>query len=212
MPFTTVAKLRAQTVSSLRRVVLPLIIVTTAVVSGCGRPAPDPAAEAAAAEKKAAEAKAREEADAKREAQRLADLWTYSVTPAGKGNQLSTYIFSTEMIDTGGETPGRVQLVFRDHPAWGRSSYLVMPGGDFNCYAGCTLAVTVDAAAPKSMAGRRPKTDEAIAMFINDWRALWRLTNGAKQLTIEFPVRAGGTRRATFEVAGLDRSRMPGWN
>jgi hypothetical protein len=62
------------------------------------------------------------------------------------------------------------------------------------------------------MAGRRPKTDEAIAMFINDEAALWKLTAGAKRLSIEFPVRAGGTRTATFEVGGLDRAKMPGWD
>ncbi len=74
------------------------------------------------------------------------------------------------------------------------------------------MKVTVDDAAAKPMAGRRPKTDEAIAMFINDEMTLWRMTAGAKRLSVEFPVRAGGTRTATFEIAGLDRSKMPGWN
>ena len=31
-------------------------------------------------------------------------------------------------------------------------------------------------------------------MFIEDERALWRLAGTAKVLTIEFPVKAGGTR------------------
>ena len=159
------------------------------------------------------EAKARDLAAAtRREVERLAALWTYSDTPAGKGRQLSTYIFSTEMIDTDGKTPHRVQLVFRDHADWGRSSYLVLQAGDFNCYSGCNVQVNVDDAPPKPMASRRPKTDEAIAMFINDEMALWALTRGAKRLSIEFPVRAGGTRTATFEVAGLDRSKMPKWD
>ena len=61
------------------------------------------------------------------------------------------------------------------------------------------------------MAARRPKTDEAIAMFINDAQVLWRLTAGATRISIEFPVKAGGTRTATFDVAGLDDSKMPGW-
>jgi hypothetical protein len=188
------------------------LLLSLAAFPACSEPGPTPAEEAAAAEKKAAEAKAREEAAARREVQRLSDLWTYSVTPAGQGNQLSTYIYSTEMVETGGQTPNRVQLVFRDHPSWGRSSYLVLQGGDFNCYSGCNVTVTVDDTPGKPMAGRRPKTDEAIAMFINDEMALWRLTEGAKRITIDFPVRAGGTRSATFEVSGLDRAKMPGWD
>ena len=33
----------------------------------------------------------------------------------------------------------------------------------------------------------------------------------ATRLRIEFPERAGGTRTASFEVAGLDETQMPGW-
>src|SRR4029453_3477670 len=98
-------------------------------------PEADRAEHAAAEAAKAAEARARDAAAAKREAARLADLWTYSDTPAGKGRQLSTYLYSGEGVDTGGQGPKRVQLVFRDHPSWGRSSYLVLQGGDFNCYS-----------------------------------------------------------------------------
>ena len=88
----------------------------------------------------------------------------------------------------------------------------MLQAGDFNCYGSCTVTVTVDDATPKRMAARRPPTDEAIAMFINDARALWRLTAGAKRLSVEFPVKAGGTRTVSFDVAGLDRSKMPGWD
>jgi hypothetical protein len=62
------------------------------------------------------------------------------------------------------------------------------------------------------MAASRPKTDEAIAMFIEDERALWRLAKDAKVLAVEFPVKAGGTRTAVFEVGGLDPSKLPKWN
>jgi hypothetical protein len=192
--------------------VLLLVMVAVAALSGCADPEAERAATAAAESAKANETRAREAAAAKREAERLADLWTYTNSPAGKGRQLSAYLFSAEPVDTDGQGANRVQLVFRDHPAWGRSSYLVLQGGDFNCYSGCTIQVKVDDAAPKPMAGRRPKTDEAIAMFINDEAALWRMTAGAKRITIEFPVRAGGTRAATFDVAGLDRSKMPKWD
>ncbi len=62
-----------------------------------------------------------------------------------------------------------------------------------------------------AMAASRPKTDEAIAMFIEDNRALWRMTRGVKAMTIEFPVKAGGKRTATFEVGGLDHGKLPKW-
>lgn len=187
------------------------IFAAMAGTSGCGEPGPDRAARAAKAqaEAKAAADKAREENEAARAAQRLLDLWTYTSVPVDKGRQASAMIYSSNSVDTDGTGEKGVQLVFRDHPAWGRSSYLVLQGGDFNCYGGCTVAVKVDDAPAKRMAARRPPTDEAIAMFINDWRELWRLTDGAKRISIEFPVKAGGTRTAEYDVAGLNRSRMP---
>jgi hypothetical protein len=193
--------------------ILPAFVLVLVGLAGCGPSAAERAVADANARAAAEEAKARDLAAAtRREVERLAALWTYSDTPAGKGRQLSTYIFSTEMIETDGKTPNRVQLVFRDHAEWGRSSYLVLQAGDFNCYGGCTVQVKVDEAPAKPMAGRRPKTDEAIAMFINDEAALWKLTAGARRLSIEFPVRVGGTRTATFEVSGLDRTKMPKWD
>jgi hypothetical protein len=171
-----------------------------------GSPAqPDPAAEAA-------RAKARAEADAARDAERLARLWNYYEQPVGKGLQLSASLFSTNGVDADGLGARSVRLVFREHPEWGKASYLVLETGDFQCYAGCRVAVTIDDNAPVRMAAKRPKTDEAIAMFINDAPALWRLIRDAKRLSVEFPVKAGGTRSASFEVSGLDRSKMPGWD
>jgi len=49
-------------------------------------------------------------------------------------------------------------------------------------------------------------------MFINDAVALWNLTRGATRISVEFPVAAGGTRTASFDVGGLGAARMPGWN
>ena len=48
-------------------------------------------------------------------------------------------------------------------------------------------------------------------MFIEDEAALWRIANDAGMVAVEFPVKAGGTRTALFEVGGLDPMRMPGW-
>ena len=154
----------------------------------------------------------RAKAEAMREAQRLAALWAYNIETVKGGRQLSAAIYAKKEVDTDRSGAKPVRLIFRDHPSWGRSSYLVLQAGDFNCYGGCKVKVTVDDGAPKSMAALRPKTDDAIAMFINDQRALWRMTRKAKTLAIEFPVKAGGTRTAVFEVAGLDGGKLPGWD
>ncbi|ALN93401.1 MULTISPECIES: hypothetical protein [Lysobacter] len=154
-------------------------------------------------------------AKAAREQRRVESLWSYMSTPVklakGKsGTQLSASIYARANVETDGSIPRPVQLIFRDHPDWGRSSYLVLQTGDFDCYGGCKLKVTVDGKS-KTMPGSRPKTDEAIAMFIEDERGLWRMIGEAKELSIEFPVKAGGKRTASFEVGGLNQGKLPGW-
>jgi len=157
-----------------------------------------------------AEAKAK--ADAARETMRLASLWSYNTETVKGGKQLSAAIYAKDDVDTDGSGEKQVRLIFRDHPDWGRSSYLVLQAGDFDCYGSCRVKVAIDDATPKAMAANRPKTDEAIAMFIDDQRALWRMTQDAKVMSVEFPVSAGGTRTAVFEVGGLDRAKLPAWN
>lgn len=155
---------------------------------------------------------AKSKADAAREQRRLANLWNYNQVMIGKGAQVSASIMSAEPLDTDGS--GRkqdVQLVFRDHPEWKRSAYLVLKAGDFPCLKGCKVKVSVDDGKPKAMDAWRPDTDEAIAMFIEDYKGLWKLAAQAKTLKIEFPVKAGGTRTAEFETGGLDTAQMPGW-
>lgn len=147
-----------------------------------------------------------------REDRRLASLWSYQSLPVDGGAQVSASIGARENVDVDGSGPGPVQLIFRDHPDWGRSSYLVLKAGDFACRGGCRVQVVVDEGTPRSIAASRPDTDEAIAMFIEDEAALWRLARDAATLAIEFPVAAGGTRTAVFEVGGLDTARMPDWN
>ena len=156
-----------------------------------------------------AEVKAK--AEAARDLRRMQGLWQYNTVPVGtKGSQISASIYSKERVDVDGSGPKPVQLVFRDHPEWKRHAYLVLQAGDFRCPQ-CTVKVTVDDGKPVSMAAWRPKTDEAIAMFITDQKALWKLARKGKSISIEFPVKAGGTRTAVFETGGVDASRMPNW-
>jgi hypothetical protein len=155
-----------------------------------------------------AEATAR--ATEKAEDYRLASLWSYQQVPVEGGQQRSASITSKDPVDVDGSGAKPVQLIFREHPEWGRSSYLVLKAGDFDCYGGCRVQVEVDGE-PRRMAASRPRTDDAIAMFIEDERALWRLAGDAQVIAIEFPVKAGGTRTAVFEVGGLDAAKMPRW-
>ena len=103
------------------------------------------------------------QADAARESERTAALWSYDKEAVkGGGTQLSASIYSRDPVDTGdGAQP--VRLIFRDHPAWGRSSYLVLAGGDFDkaCYGHCKVMVSVDEQAPKAMAANRPARSAA---------------------------------------------------
>ncbi|PPT40842.1 hypothetical protein XarbCFBP8132_12485 [Xanthomonas arboricola] len=149
--------------------------------------------------------------DQARELRRMQALWQYSQVPAKGGTQRSAMIDAKSRVDVDGSGPKPVSLVFRDHPQWKRHSYLVLKAGDFNCYGGCKVQVSADGGAARPMAAHRPDTDEAIAMFIDDDKALWKLVRNAKRFSIAFPVKAGGTRTAEFEVGGLDTTQMPGW-
>ena len=144
---------------------------------------------------------------AEEDKRRMAALWAYQVQPMKGGEQISAAIYSKQEVETDGGAKRPVR------PEWGKSAYLVLEAGDFNCYAGCKVQVKADDGDAKPMAATRPKTDEAIAMFIEDERALWRLAQQAKTgLSIEFPVKAGGTRTAVFETGGVDKTRLPKWN
>jgi hypothetical protein len=156
-------------------------------------------------------ADAKSRADAQAETARLQGLWSYQTSAVGKGEQRNASIYSKDDIDIDtGAGSSHVRLIFRDHPEWGRSSYLVLDNGDFDCYGGCRLEVRIDGK-PRTMAGTRPKTDEAIAMFIEDERGLWRAIRKARTLAIDVPLKGAKTQPVEFEVGGLDASRMPGW-
>jgi hypothetical protein len=189
------------------------LMTILAGAAACGDSGPSMAERAAAAQaaQEAADAKVRAEAQAKRESQRLTALWRYQQATVGGGAQVTAAAYAAEDVDTDGTRPRPVQLIFRDHEKWGRSAYLVLQAGDFACAPRCNVEVTADDAAPERLAAFRPETDEAIALFIRDWQRVWRLTGEATRLQIAFPVKAGGTRTATFEVSGLDEAKMPGW-
>jgi hypothetical protein len=183
-------------------------------LAACSDSGPSLAERAAAARaaEAAADATAREATRTRLEAQRLAGLWRYQQATVGGGVQVTAAIVAADGVDADGQGVRPVQLVFRDHQKWGRSGYLVLQAGDFACRPRCTVTVTVDDRPPERMAAWRPDTDEAIALFIRATATLWRLAGEAERLSIEFPVAAGGSRTASFEVAALDQAKMPGWS
>ena len=166
----------------------------------------------AAAQRKEGFDEVKAKGEAAREQRRLAALWNYAQVAAPGGTQKSAMIYSKDPVDLDGSGAKPVQLVFRDHPKWKRSAYLVLQASDFRCAGGCKVKVVADGAVAKSMAAWRPDTDEAIAMFITDYKALWKLLRKTGVVTIEFPVKGGGTRTATFETGALDGKQMPGWD
>ena len=171
----------------------------------------DHPASAAAARIKPRLEEIRAKAEAEAQQRRLAALWSYGEEPVKGGTQLSAAIYSQEPVDTDGGGAHPVRLIFRDHPDWGRSAYLVLEAGDFDCYAGCRLKVVADGKT-HALPGSRPRTDEAIAMFIDDHKALWKLAKASKQLSIEFPTKGVGRKTVDFEVGGLDARKLPKWN
>lgn len=192
-----------------------LLCLVLLACGGACRDAGRSIAERAAATKAAqdaADVKAREDAQAKRDAQRLTALWRYQQATVGGDKQTTAAAFASADLETDGSGPHPVQLVFRDHAKWGRSAYLVLQAGDFACRPSCMVEVRADDAPPQRLAAFRPDTDEAIALFVRDWQRLWRLTGDATRLGVTFPVKAGGTRTAAFEVSGLDETKMPGWS
>ena len=171
----------------------------------------DHPASAAAARIKPRLEEIRAKAEAEAQQRRLAALWSYGEEPVKGGTQLSAAIYSQEPVDTDGGGAHPVRLIFRAHPGWGRSAYLVLEAGDFDCYGGCRLKVTADGKT-HALPGSRPRTDEAIAMFIDDHKALWKLAKASKQLSIELPTKGAGRKTVDFEVGGLDARKLPKWN
>lgn len=167
---------------------------------------------AAAARVRARYAEIKANADALKAQARLQTLWSYNSEKVPGGQQLSASIYARDEVDVGGGEKSQVRLIFRDHPSWGRSSYLVLQAGDFDCYRGCKVQVGIDEKQPASMAASRPKTDEAIALFIEDEKALWRSVKNAKTIAIGFPVKGAGKTTAIFETGGLDAQKLAKWN
>lgn len=148
-------------------------------------------------------------ADEVRDKRRLAALWTYN-TQLLDGSGDSNVVYSASIYATpdpnfnGDQVP--VRLVLRRHPKWGRSAYLVLDHGEFDCSPGCKVSVQFDDQPPMQMSST--KTDEnKQAMFIDDEATIRDALDKIRAVTIKTSIN-GQPRTLSFDVGGFDRAQL----
>jgi hypothetical protein len=151
----------------------------------------------------------RKQAEAAREAQRLRDAWTYQSVAVDGGTQRTATIYS-RTPPVGDDLPAitpDAQLVLRDHPAWGRSAYLLLAQKRFTCRAPCTMRIAFDGAAARTFAGRQADSGKGPALFIEDDAGFIAALDAAREVRIVLPEGSGAVPSLVFEVAGFDAVR-----
>ena len=148
----------------------------------------------------------RQQAAAARESRRLRGLWTYQAVPAAGGTQRTASIHS-RTPPTGEDLPPiapDAQLVLRDHPAWGRSAYLLLAQKDFSCPSPCRMEIAFDGGEAARLAADSGKGP---ALFIEDEGAFEDALAQARELRIRLPEGSGRLRLLVFEVGGFAPAR-----
>ena len=154
-------------------------------------------------------AEVRKQAEAVREAQRLRDAWTYQAVAAEGGTQRTATLYSRiPPVEEGmpAITPD-AQLVLRDHPAWGRSAYLLLAQSRFQCTPPCAMRISFDEGEPRVFAGRQADSGKGPALFIEDDAGFIEAMDAAKEVRIVLPEGSGAVPSLVFEVAGFDPKR-----
>jgi hypothetical protein len=142
--------------------------------------------------------------DEARDKRRLEKLWSYNVEMmegGGDGVVRSAAIYATHDADN-----APVRLVLRAHPKWGRSVYLVLDSGEFDCPPGCEVAVKFDDAPPRQFKATK-STENKQAMFIDDEKAIRENLDKIRVITVAASV-GGKPRNLSFEVGGFDRVQL----
>ncbi len=154
-------------------------------------------------------AEIRAKAEQSREDRRLRDLWTYQSTPVGKGQQRTATIYSRTPPVGEGEPAIQpdAQLVLRDHPAWGRSAYLLFAQSRFACGSPCAMQISFDGGAAARFAGKQADSGKGPALFIEDEVAFQQRMSKAKLVVIRLPEGSGSLKSLAFEVAGFRAER-----
>ncbi len=141
--------------------------------------------------------------DEARDKRRLEKLWAYNVEMVEgiDGVVRTAAIYATP---DGGNSP--VRLVLREHPKWGRSAYLVLDSGEFDCPPGCEAAVKFDDAPPQQFKATK-SAENRQAMFLDDEKAIRENIEKIRVLTVAVSV-GGKPRSLSFEVGGFDRVKL----
>lgn len=164
----------------------------------------------AAATMRATLAEVQEKAEAEREVRRLKDLWTYQKFAVDGGTQYSASLDSKVEHDPESESPRPppdATLIFRRHPDWGESAYLVLAQTALRCGPPCTLKVRFDDGEPVNYAGDPADTGTGPALFIVDRDRFLEALAGAKRVRIYLPPTEHLAPMFDFEVGGFDKSR-----
>lgn len=149
-------------------------------------------------------------AEAERDARRLKDLWDYQRIQVDGGIQHSASLDSKVEHDPESDAPPPppdAQLIFRRHPAWGDSAYLVLAQESLQCGPPCVLKIRFDDAPAQDFVGDPADTGTGPALFIVDRDRFLAALRGARRVRIALPETAHLRPTFDFEVAGFDAER-----
>lgn len=155
-------------------------------------------------------AQVRTQAAAARELRRLRDLWDYQAVAVDKGVQRSASMYSRTVPAEEGEVAPApdAQLVLRDHPAWGRSAYLLLAQARFDCGKPCVLKIRFDQLPAQAFAGKQADSGKGPALFIEDQKLFIALLSQAQQVRIQLPKGSGTIASLVFDVGGYEPARF----
>lgn len=151
----------------------------------------------------------RAQADAVREVRRLQGLWGYQAVAAEGGVQRSAMLPSrTVPVEEGQPAPlPDAQLVLRDHPAWGRSAYLLLAQSRFDCGTPCAVNIRFDSGDPLSFVAKQADSGKGPALFIEDEQGFVSRLAQSQKIRIELPKGSGLVGSLGFDVGGYDATR-----
>jgi hypothetical protein len=148
-------------------------------------------------------------ADEARDKRRLAQLWSYNtefLEGVGENVVHTAAIYATKDPNDINNDQVPVRLVLRKHPKWGRSVYLVLDHGQFDCAPGCKVPVKFDDQ-PARMLPASKSDQNKQAMFIDDEQAIRDILEKIRVVTIDTSV-DGRPRSISFEVGGFERGEL----
>ncbi len=144
--------------------------------------------------------------DEARDKRRLEKLWFYNVEPMEGGGDGVVQSAATYATRDANKDNAPVRLVLRRHPKWGRSVYLVLDRGEFDCAKGCKVAIKFDDSAAQMFSATKSDLNKQ-AMFIDDEQTIRDKLESIRVITIDVSI-GGKPRTLSFEVGGFDRVQL----